>query len=74
MEKILVLNFKKSNGNAFSFSVPYPKDEIVAADVLALANFMIQNNVIVFKDKAQLATFEKAYVQETSKTPVNMNI
>ncbi|MGB5822678.1 MAG: DUF2922 domain-containing protein [Proteocatella sp.] len=73
-EKTLVLSFKKTNGNAFSFNVPYPKDEIVAADVLALANFMIQNKIIVFKDNSEIATFEKAYVQEVSKTTVNTNI
>lgn len=72
MERTLVLGFKKSNGNAFSFSIPYPKDEIVTADVNALASFMIQNSIIVFKDNSKIASFEKAYVQEVSKTPVNL--
>lgn len=70
--KILILNFKKSNGNAFSFNVPYPKDDVSAADIKSLADFMIKNNMMQFKDDVKLASFEKAIMQEVSKTPVNL--
>lgn len=73
-EKNLVLSFKKSTGNAWSFTVPYPKDDIAGADVLALANYMITNRIIVFKDLSELASFEKAYMQEVTKTDVNTNL
>lgn len=73
-EKTLVLGFKKTNGNAYSFNVPYPKDETVAADVVALADFMILNKILVFSDGSELETFEKSYVQEVIKTSVNINI
>jgi len=73
-EKNLILSFKKSSGNMWSFSVPYPKDDIDGADVLALANYMITNKVIIFQDMTELASFEKAYVQEVTKTAVNTNL
>ena len=70
--KILILNFKKSNGNAFSFNVPYPKDEVSGADIKSLADFMIKNDMMQFKDDIKLSSFEKAVMQEVRKTPVNM--
>ena len=70
--KILILNFKKSNGNAFSFNVPYTKDVVSDADIKSLADFMIKNNMMQFKDDVKLASFEKAFMQEVSKTPVNL--
>lgn len=74
--KILILNFRKSTGNSFSFSVPYPKDEVSAADIKALADFMIKNDIMSFNDKhkgeVKLSSFEKAVMQETTKTPVDM--
>lgn len=70
--KILILNFKKSNGNAFSFNVPYPKDEVSATDIKSLADFMIKNDMMQFKNDIKLSSFEKAFMQEVSKTPVNL--
>ena len=69
--KILILSFKKSNGNSFSFNVPYPKDDVSANDIKNLADFMLKNDMIQFKDETTLSSFEKAFMQEVSKTPIN---
>ena len=69
-EKTLVLTFKKSTGAAYSFSVPYPNENMVAEDVKALGEAIITHNLLTFKDGATLASLESAYVRELSRAPI----
>lgn len=69
-EKTLILHFKKSNGNAFSFNVGYPKEDLQNQDIKDLAAYIITNKMFVFKDSVTVSSFEKAEMQEVNKTPI----
>ncbi|MGL5256736.1 MAG: DUF2922 domain-containing protein [Proteocatella sp.] len=71
-EKTLILHFKKSNGNAFSFNVGYPKDDLKSQDIKALAAYIITNKMFVFKDNVTVSSFEKAEMEEVNTSPVSL--
>lgn len=71
-EKTLVLVFKKSTGATYSFSIPYPVENIEGTEVQALGTAMIDNRLFQFKDGATLASLEQAYIKELSKEAVEI--
>lgn len=72
MEKVLVLQFNKTNGKNYRFTVNFPADAVSGADVATLANVMIQKKVIAFKDNSELKDLEKAYYQEVTQQEVSI--
>lgn len=71
-EKMLVLTFKKDSGTSYSMNIPYPIEPVSAENINRLAETMIQNQIFVFPDGSKLSTFEKAVLQEVTKTPVEL--
>lgn len=69
-DKTLVLVFRKSTGAAYSFSLPYPDEDLEATDVKALGELMVDSNILSFKDGVTLASLESAYVKELTKDPI----
>lgn len=70
--KLLVLVFKKSNGESFRFGVAFPKDSVEGEQVKALGTAMIDGDLMQFKDGATLASLEKAYLQEIKQNEVSI--
>lgn len=70
--KVLVLKFKKSDNGIYTLNVPDPVEPVVVADVLELANHIIDNEIIKFPGNIVLIGLEKAYIQQTDKTLVDI--
>lgn len=61
MSTRLQIVFEDANENLCSISVQDPKDGVTRNDAHALANYLINNNIVKGK-KAALNKFEKAYL------------
>ncbi|MGL5439577.1 MAG: DUF2922 domain-containing protein [Filifactoraceae bacterium] len=67
----IVLEFVKTNGDKHSLKLAYPKIPVVSADVKALADFIVGNNVFSFVDGVTLKTFEGATIQKITESEIN---
>lgn len=72
MDKVLVISFKKTNGKVYNFNIAFPVDNATKEAVEALAENMIQNSLITFKDGAELKSLEKAYYKEVKTRDISL--
>lgn len=67
MSKKLLIIFKDKDDNDAQISIQDIKDGVTKAEASTLANYLISNKLVTGK-KAELATFNKAYVIQTTST------
>ncbi len=67
MSTKLLLTFKDVDDNEAQISIQDIKDGVTKTEASTLANYLINNKIVTGK-KAELATFNKAYVIQTTST------
>lgn len=72
IKKLLVLKFRKTDGNLYTLNIPDPVEPVEAGDIKELADHMIANDVVKFANDVTLASLEKAFVQQVEKVDVEL--
>lgn len=67
MEQTLVLVFEKSNGGTHTLRYPHPKQGVTNTEVQALADYILNNQVIELSDMSQLQRLKTAGVQQVTQ-------
>ncbi|MFC4804783.1 DUF2922 domain-containing protein [Filifactor villosus] len=70
MVETLSIVFKKDDGKSFSLSVPYPKKPVVQEDIKALVQYVIAQNVFVFKDGSKVTGLKEVSLLTKSEEAV----
>lgn len=74
MTEVLSLEFKKDNGKKFTMTVPYAKKPVEQADVKALAQHILAQEVFVFTDGSKLVSLEKVVLVTKNEEEVEVSM
>lgn len=73
-ERTINLVFVTSTGAKKTISYKRAKETVVAEDVVALSDFLIQKKILTYESGEELTGLYKAYLEAKTVTPININI